>query len=416
MAGKIYGQWYTQFPIWVALLTCQGTNLPRMGRIMPVARRPPLEPEFRVPRLFVTLSAYISRHVVGALLATLLVIMGLILLLDFIELMRRAAGSPDATMGVLLKMALLKMPQMVQQVLPFAVLIGGMVAMWRLTRSHELVVMRSVGVSIWQFLAPTMLVVGGLGVLNVAALNPVAAAMFKSYQQMEDSVILRRPGTFNISENGLWLREPRPEGGHMVVRAGHVRQDGFRLDMRDLSFIQIDQGERFVQRIDARLGTLEEGRFRLSDVWIMEPRQPGRRVPTMSLPTTLTLGRVQENFASPETISFWELPQFIRFFEAAGFSAHSHRLHWHSLLASPLLLCAMVLLAAVFSVSPNQRSGRGMVRVIGGVGAGFLLYFFTRLTLALGLSATLPPWLAAWSPTVITLLLGITILLHLEDG
>lgn len=382
----------------------------------PIMLPPALNPEHSVPRLYVTLSAYISRHVIGALLATLLVIMGLILLLDFIELMRRAAGSQDAALGVLLKMALLKLPQMVQQVLPFAVLIGGMVAMWRLTRSHELVVMRSVGVSVWQFLGPAMLVVGGLGILNVTAFNPVAAAMFKSYQQMEDTVILRQPGTFNISASGLWLREPRPEGGHTVVRAGHVRQDGFRLDMRDLSFIQVDQGERFVQRIDARLGTLEEGRFRLSDVWIMEPGQPGRQIAAMSLPTTLTLGRVQENFASPETISFWELPQFIRFFESAGFSAHSHRMHWHSLIASPLLLCAMVLLAAVFSVSPNQRSGHGMLRVIGGVGAGFLLYFFTRLTLALGLSATLPPWLAAWSPTVITLLLGITILLHLEDG
>lgn len=377
-------------------------------------------PVFRIPypvfRIYVTLSAYISRHVLMALLGTLLVIMGLILLLDFIELMRRAAGSPDADIAVLLKMALFKLPQMVQQLLPFAVLIGGMIALWRLSRSHELVVMRSVGVSVWQFLGPAMVVVGLLGVLNVTVFNPVAAALYKSYQQLEDSVILRQPGTFNISESGLWLREPRPEGGHTVVHAGHVRQDGFQLDMRDLSFIAVDQGERFAQRIDARLGTLEEGRFRLQDVWIMEPGQPGRHLPMMALPTTLTLGRVQENFASPETISFWELPQFIRFFEAAGFSAQSHRLHWHSLIASPLLLCAMVLMAAVFSVSPNQRSGKGFSRVIGGVGAGFLLYFFTRLTLALGLSNTLPPWLAAWSPTLVTVMLGMAILLHLEDG
>lgn len=368
-----------------------------------------------MPRLYVTLSAYIGRHVLLALLGTLLVVMGLIVLFDYIELMRRAAGR-DAALGVLFQMALFKLPQMVQELLPFAVLIGAMVAMWRLTRSHELVVMRSVGVSAWQFLGPAVLVVGLLGVLNVTVLNPVSAALYKSYEELEDSVLLNRAGSFDISSSGLWLREPRPDGGYTVVHAGNVRQDGFRLDMRDLAFIRVDRGERFVQRVEARLGSLEDGRFRLHDVWIMDPGQPGRHVQVMSLPTTLTLGRVQENFASPETISFWELPQFIQFFEAAGFSANAHRLHWHSLLASPLLLCTMVLVAAVFSVSPNQRGGRAFARVLGGVAAGFLLYFFSRLTLALGLSATLPPWLAAWSPPLITLLVGATALLHLEDG
>jgi lipopolysaccharide export system permease protein len=125
---------------------------------------------------------------------------------------------------------------------------------------------------------------------------------------------------------------------------------------------------------------------------------------------------VQENFASPETLSFWELPRFIAFFEASGFSAHQHRMYWQSLLASPFLLCAMVLMAAVFSVSPNQRSGGGFRRVVGGVSAGFMLYFFTRLTFALGLSGTLPLWLAASSPTLITVLLGTATLLHMEDG
>lgn len=367
-------------------------------------------------RIYVTLSGYIARHFVMALLATLIVIMGLIFLLDFIELMRRAAGEPGVDIPALLTMALLKLPHMVHQVLPFAVLIGGMVAMWRLTRSQELVVMRAAGVSIWQFLAPAMLVVGAVGVVNVTIVNPLSATLYKNYERLEDTLILQQRGSFDISESGMWLREPRDDEGHTVVHATHVRQDGYRLDMRDLTFIFVDEGERFAKRIDARLGSLQDGRFLLRDVWIMEPGQPSEHADTLTLPTTLTLGRVQENFASPETLSFWELPHFIAFFESAGFSAQPHRLYWHSLLASPVLLCAMVLMAAVFSVSPNQRSGRGFLRVVGGVGAGFLLYFFSRLTLALGLSSTLPLWLAAWSPTLVTVLLGTATLLHLEDG
>jgi lipopolysaccharide export system permease protein len=384
-------------------------------------------------RIYPTLSIYIARHFLMALLATLLVIMGLILLLDFIELLRRAAGRDGVDMMMLFTMALCKLPNMIHTVLPFAVLVGGMIAMWRLTRSHELVVMRSVGVSIWQFLGPAMVVVGGIGVIDVTMINPLSAALYKTYERMEDRLILNHQGAFDLSKEGMWLREPiRPaameilkgdsddvaalQDAQLVVHAGNVRQEGLTLRMRRLSFMVVDADERFMRRFDAASGILEGGQFVLQDAWEMEAGKPGRHYDTLTLPTNLTLGRVQENFASPETLSFWELPRFIAFFEASGFSAHQHRMYWQSLLASPFLLCAMVLMAAVFSVSPNQRSGGGFRRVVGGVSAGFMLYFFTRLTFALGLSGTLPLWLAASSPTLITVLLGTATLLHMEDG
>lgn len=368
-----------------------------------------------VPRIHATLAVYIGRHVLVALLATLGVIMGLILLMDTIDMLRRASGY-EVAVGTLFTMALLRLPPMMQEVLPFVVLIGSMIAMWRLTRSQELVVMRSVGVSVWQVLAPALLVVAVFGILNVIAFNPLAAASVRTFQAMEDRIFLNRTSSIDLSSGGLWLREPRPDGGHVVVHAAHVRQDGYRLDMRDLSFLFVDSGDRFVRRMDARLGSLEDGRFRLESVRIMEPNEMVAHRDTLVMPTSLTLARVQDKFAVPESLSFWELPGFIAFFESAGFSARAHRLYWYGLIASPVLLCAMTLMAAVFSVNPNTRSGRGLMHVIGGIGVGFLIYFFSRLTLALGTTATLPPLLAAWSPTVITILLGVAALLHLEDG
>jgi len=45
-----------------------------------------------------------------------------------------------------------------------------------------------------------------------------------------------------------------------------------------------------------------------------------------------------------------------------------------------------------------------------------LLYFLTDVVFALGLSSTIPVALAAWTPFGISTLLGVTLLLHLEDG
>lgn len=172
----------------------------------------------------------------------------------------------------------------------------------------------------------------------------------------------------------------------------------------------------FIRRIEAKSGQLVDQEFTLRDVWVMAPGLPSEHLDAMILPTTLTIGRIQEKFAQPESVSFWELPEFIEFFEAAGFSAHRHTLYWHTLVASPVLLAAMVLVAAVFTINPNLRSGKLLVRVLGGVIAGFALYFYSKVTYALGLSETLPLVLAAWSPAAVTLLLGVASLFHLEDG
>ena len=104
-----------------------------------------------------TLSSYLARQVLiwcGGVFGVMLTIT---FLLDYLELIRRGASRPEATLGLLFEMAALKLPHMAQEVLPFGILFGTMLAFWRLTRSNELVVARAAGVSVWQFLMPAEL-------------------------------------------------------------------------------------------------------------------------------------------------------------------------------------------------------------------------------------------------------------------
>src|SRR5207237_4080936 len=114
-------------------------------------------------------------------------------LLDYIELLRRGGGRAQAGWGILLQMAALKMPHTAQEVMPFAILFGTMLAFWRLTRSNELVVARAAGVSVWQFLAPAVLVALLVGVVAVTVFNPIASTMEASYETL-DTRILRQHG------------------------------------------------------------------------------------------------------------------------------------------------------------------------------------------------------------------------------
>ena len=106
-----------------------------------------------------TLSAYVARAFSVSVLAMLSALSLLVSLFDFIELLRRAATRPEATFGLVASIASLRLPFVVLQILPFAVLLGGIIAFWRLARSSELVVARAAGVSAWSFLAGPVLVV-----------------------------------------------------------------------------------------------------------------------------------------------------------------------------------------------------------------------------------------------------------------
>jgi lipopolysaccharide export system permease protein len=136
---------------------------------------------------------------------------------------------------------------------------------------------------------------------------------------------------------------------------------------------------------------------------------------TLFFPTDLTPDRIENSFASPDTLSFWALPGFIAVLEQAGFSAVRHQLHFQSLLALPVLAVAMALLAAGFSMRTSRRGGVAQM-IAAGVSAGFALFVLDKITSEFGEAGTLPVELAAWAPTVAGLMLALALLLHLEDG
>ena len=100
-------------------------------------------------RLSSTLSFYIARQFVLWFFSFLAVLMAVIMLFDFIELLRRGATRPDVTTLLTLRMAILKLPEVLQDLFHFIVLFSAMFTFWRLTRNQELVIARAAGVSAW---------------------------------------------------------------------------------------------------------------------------------------------------------------------------------------------------------------------------------------------------------------------------
>jgi lipopolysaccharide export system permease protein len=365
-------------------------------------------------RISWTLLGYFGRQFTIWVLGTFAAIMSIVFLLDLIELMRRGAAKEEASFPILLEMAFLKLPFMGMQILPFAVLFGSMMAFTRLTRTNELVVARAAGVSVWQFLMPALLVAILLGGFKVTIFNPIASVMTERFTQLESRVLRNQADSFlSVGHGGLWIREQPDDSDQNVIHASAVRSTDGQLE--NVMIMVFDPTDRFIKRIDAPLADLTDSHWLLKDAIVTTSTGRPTFKEQVSVPTRLTIDNLQDSFASPETMSFWDLPGFIDILENAGFSAVKHRLYFHAQLASPVLLIAMVLIAATFSLRLTRRGGT-LVWASSGLFFGFLLYFLSDLVFALGLSARIPEVLAAWAPATVTMLLGLTSLLHLEDG
>ena len=365
-----------------------------------------------------TLTLYVARVFSFHMLGMLAALTGIVALFDLIELLRRSATRPEATFAVVAQIAGLRLPWAMMQILPFAVLLGGILAFWRLTRSSELIVARATGLSAWQFLAGPTLCALGLGCFAVAVVTPVSAAMRARAEALDSSFIKIGGGPLALNGGQLWLRqadrELDPQGvallhaDRVVVREGTLAAEG-------VSVFRLDANDRLLERIEARAGRLEPGQWALAEARSIVPGRQATPARDLALPTAMTVDRVQDSFAPPDTLSVWALPGFIALLDRSGFSSIRHRLHFHSLLAMPLLAGTMSLLAAGFSMRPARRGG--VAQMIGsGVAAGFALFVISKVAEEFGQTGTLPPPLAAWAPIGAGLLLSVSLLLHLEDG
>lgn len=382
----------------------KGTATPAKGKGRPV----------RPTRLSLGVSLYLIKQFLGAFALVFGLFVGIILIIDLIELLRRASGKESATFGVVFSMAIYKLPLTAQKTLPFAILFGGMLGFWRLNRTSELVALRASGVSAWHFLLPVILAAATLGMLKIAVVNPLGTILIGKYEQLENRYLKGRSPLMATSRSGVWLRQTVGNRMAVIHAKGSTVKDK-TLSLNTVMVLLYSGNDRFEGRIDASTAALVRGAWQLKDANVIMRDQRPVRKDLYTIPTTLTLNKIQDSFSSPSSISFWDLPRFAEALEATGFSALGHRLHWHSLLAEPMLYCAMILIAAVFSLRHNRRAGV-LLAVAGGIGAGFVLFFVSDLVLALAHSTGVPPMLAAWAPALATAFLGVTALLHLEDG
>ena len=363
--------------------------------------------------LFSTLGRYIAGRFVRGIFIAFAFFFSIVYLGDFLELFRRAAERQGFSAGTAALASLLRVPSIVELMLPFAVLAGSMWAFLSLSRRLELVVARAAGISVWQFTAPALVVAVVLGLVTTGAYNPLGAFLRDRADELTANMFYRET---RFSADGTstqaWLSQDGADG-ESIMHARQSLDQGARLV--HVTAMTFDRQGKFHERIEADEADYANGIWTLKHGTIHASKLAPKPFDAYTIATNLTIDQIRNTLSEPESVPFWQLHAYIDTAQNAGLPAYAYELQYQLLLARPLLFSAMVLIAATVSLRVFRFGNIGSL-ILGGAVAGFVLYVAGELARGLGSVGIVPPTVAAWSPAVVASLIGFTILLYQEDG
>jgi lipopolysaccharide export system permease protein len=360
-------------------------------------------------RLGRTLWLYFAFSFAKVILAIFALCFVLVAVIDYIEFARQVFSRANLGAGQALLISLMRVPSIAEAVLPFATLFGAIAALAIANRRLELVVTRSTGLSAWQFLMPGAVVGLLLGVCASLFYNPLASYLQRRSVELNVSLMTGKQAS---TPSTAWLYQNGRDGSS-IVSAAQSADQGLRL--ADVSAFVFDADGSFKERVDASQAVLENGAWSIGPGVVTKPGSNPEPTENYVLATPLSATQIREAMGDPNAVSFWELPQLIQLADEAALPADKFRLRFQRLLAQPLLLMAMVLIAGVVSLRFSRLNRLGPM-ILAGVSAGFVLYVVNEITRDLGASGLVSPAIAAWLPAILSTLISVSFLLRQEDG
>ncbi len=363
------------------------------------------------------LHLYLARRFLRAFAMVFAVFVAVILPIDLADQVRDIGA--DHGFGAILELALLNLPGTLYELMPLFVLLATLILFLGFARSSEFVVLRASGRSALRSALSPILTAMILGIMGATVFNPIVAVTEKRHALRAAQYSGAGGQIVSVSAEGLWLRQGDPAGGQTVIRAERTNADATHLF--GTTFFTFDTSGGLVHRITAAEAVLTPGAWRLSQAirWpfagAQNPQAAAQDFANLALPSMLTREQIRDSFGNPETVPIYELPSFIARLNQAGFAALQHRVWLQIELSSPIMLAAMVLIGAAFSMRPTRFGGTG-IRVLAAILLGFGLFFIRGFAQVLGESGQLSPYLAAWTPPFAASLFALGLVLNAEDG
>ena len=355
-----------------------------------------------------TVTLYMARMF---LVRTFAVTFGVVIILQTLALLTESGkilAVPGNGQAEIWRYVSLRVPEIIAFILPFSVLLGTIITLSTMNQNSEVIALKAAGMSAHQVLAPLIVASLGVAALSFAFNDRIVAratATLEQWQRVDYGPLPIDRG----DRSNIWVRS-----GDDLIEVAQIKGRGDAALLGGISVYDRSGGSL------ASITSAPTGR-RDGDGWRIDNARrfdvaTGKMTSVGSIVVAQGVRPDQFTLASVDAdgMSFGALRSAIADLDAAGrpIKALEGAL-WHKL-SGPLSAVLMPLLGAVAAFG-IARSGKLFVRAVIGMALGFAYFVADNFALAMGNLGAYPPFLAAWAPFLLFLMVGEAVLVRTEE-
>lgn len=301
----------------------------------------------------------VARHVTKT---TVLAMLGTTLVLSFLQVLFTYLGElgslkPDYNAWQAFLFVMWDAPRYLYEILPVAALIGSVLGLGALASNSELIVMRSVGISLWRIVGWVM-----RSALLLIILSFALSEWVIPYTNEKAHSIKKQRSVASLGEvKGYWSRE-----GQRFIYIDYANAQG---QLRNINVIDFDQNYRLQSFVTAEKGQfLKDGQWTLDKSHQVDLLAQGNAIKTdheqQALGLALQPKYVHMVTLDPEDLSPSQLISFMRYLKEYSQVPKTYELAFWQKVASPFALITLVLIACSFIFGPLRQQSMGFRLVI----------------------------------------------------
>lgn len=302
----------------------------------------------------------------------------------------------------------LNIPLISVQMAPPAILLATVLTLSGLARTNELIASFAIGYSLKRLLFGLLIQVFAVSFVILVMEDRILPPIHKKRTNFYWREMKNKPDFFlDVKRDKIWYRSK-----NLIYNLR--RFDSQTKIIHGMSIYEFDDDFNLVRTIGA-----EKAEFTPTG-WILKKGTITSFEKKKDFPSgiafeekTLNIAETPKEFQEIEKevdgLSFKELQTYIGRMKQAGADTKSYEVKYHSRISLSFIPIVMCFLAVPFSVG-NRREGGVAKDLTLCLVITFFYWLFYSVGLSLGTNGALPPWLAAWLPSIFFVVLAATLI------
>jgi len=351
---------------------------------------------------------YICREFFKLFLICIVISLSIYLVVDFFEKIDNFL-SANLEKAIIVKYFLYKIPFIITQMIPVAVLISVIILLCQMKKNNEITAVKTSGIHLIKFFSGIFLIGAIMSILMFVLAEMIVPILSEKSNKIWTVKVENRGHEFLHDSNHIWYKSK-----DAIYWVRHF--DRKTNILYDPTFYFFDEAFQLKQRVDGLRGIWSGNSWRIEN-GIMQERNPKGGYESkefqhlyLEIPEKPdTFGR---DIIRPEDMSYSQMKNFALKVKEEGYDNTRYLVDLNLKIAFPFVCLVFTLIG--IPVSLLVKKGGIPLAVTIGIGLCFVYMILLGFSRTVGISGILPPILSVWLPNMILFFIGAAFIMQIE--